>query len=124
MTDMKTKMKRAVKEYVKKNERIQNLWKKRITENSTLSAACAEWMANRISALLDHMQYGYALIAYRKQNGDFQLGRATLIYYEHRFNKKYNPEEIKSHVVYWDADQQGWRTFLLENFLEWRPIVN
>ncbi|MEO4801001.1 SH3 beta-barrel fold-containing protein, partial [Bacteroides uniformis] len=26
--------------------------------------------------------------------------------------------------AYWDAEQQGWRTFLIENFMEWRPIVN
>ena len=24
---------------------------------------------------------------------------------------------IKAHVAYWDAEQQGWRTFLIENFI-------
>ena len=47
----------------------------------------------------------------------------TLIYYESDFHRKYDIERIKNHVAYWDIEQQGWRTFQIENFLEWRPIV-
>ena len=52
---------------------------------------CAEWMAERLEALTDHLQYGHAAIAYQKQNGDFRLVKATLIYYEAEFHKKYEP---------------------------------
>ena len=44
--------------------------------------------------------------------------------YESDFKKKHDMTSIKAHVAYWDAEQQGWRTFLIENFMEWRPIVN
>ena len=29
---------------------------------------------------------------------------------------KHDMTSIKAHVAYWDAEQQGWRTFLIENF--------
>ena len=51
------------------------------------------------------------------------MARGTLIYYESDFHRKYDIERIKNHVAYWDMEQQGWRTFQIENFLEWRPIV-
>ena len=121
---MGTVKKETENECVTKKEQVKKLWQKRITDNSTLSSECAKWMVNRIDALLNYMQYGYALIAYRKQNGDFYLGRSTLIYYEQDFKQKYDVGNIKSHIVYWDAEQQGWRTFMIENFLEWKPIVN
>ena len=121
---MGTTEKEKEKVRVTKREQVKKRWQKRITDNSTFSPECAQWMANRIDALLNYMQYGYALIAYRKQNGDFYLGRATLTYYEHDFKRKYDIEDLKSHIVYWDAEQQGWRTFMIENFLEWKPIVN
>lgn len=121
---MGTTKKEMKKDCVTKRERVKKLWQKRITDNSTLSLESAEWMANRIEALLNYMQYGYVLIAYRKQNGDFYLGRATLIYYEQDFHRKYDIGNIQIHIVYWDAEQQGWRTFMIENFLEWKPIVS
>ena len=83
-----------------------------------------QWMAQRINSLLEYMQYGYALIAYRKQDGSFYMGKGTLVSYESDFKKKHDMTSIKAHVAYWDAEQQGWRTFLIENFMEWRPIVN
>ena len=93
-------------QFVSKTEKAKKLWEKRITENTTLSMESVQWMAQRINSLLEYMRYGYALIAYRKQDGSFYMG------------------SIKVHVAYWDAEQQGWRTFLIENFMEWRPIVN
>ena len=102
----------------------KKLWEKRITENTTLSMESVQWMAQRINSLLEYMQYGYALIAYRKQDGSFYMGRGTLVSYESDFKKKHDMTSIKAHVAYWDAEQQGWRTFLIENFMEWRPIVN
>ncbi|KAA4768191.1 hypothetical protein F2841_22700, partial [Bacteroides fragilis] len=66
---------------------------------------------------------GHAAIAYQKQNGDFRLVKATLIYYEAEFHKKYDPTKIEGTVIYWNVDEQRWTTFLVENFMEWRPIV-
>lgn len=84
---------------------------------------CAQWMAQRLATLIDHMKYGHAAIAYYKQDGTFRLITGTLIYYEQDFRKPYNPMQIEGAVAYWDVEQQGWRTFQLENFLEWKPIM-
>lgn len=51
-----------------------------------------------------------------------QIVKATLRYYEAEFHKKYNPANVEAAVVYWDIDEQGWRTFQMENFLEWRVM--
>lgn len=110
--------------FVSKTEKAKKLWEKRITENTTLSMESVQWMAQRINSLLEYMRYGYALIAYRKQDGSFYMGRGTLVSYESDFKKKHDVTSIKAHIAYWDAEQQGWRTFLIENFMEWRPIVN
>ena len=55
-------------------------------------------------------------------NGKFKFVKATLRYYEAEFHKKYNPANVEAAVVYWDIDEQGWRTFQMENFLEWRVM--
>lgn len=110
--------------FVTKSEKVKELWKKRIMESTTLSVTSAQWMTQRIESLLDYMQYGYALIAYRKQDGSLYMGRGTLHFYEQDFRRKHDITDIKAHVVYWDAEQQGWRTFLIENFLEWKPLIN
>ena len=47
--------------------------------NTTLSMESVQWMAQRINSLLEYMRYGYALIAYRKQDGSFYMGRGTLV---------------------------------------------
>ena len=73
--------------------------------------------------IVGHMLYGHAMIAYHKQNGDFKFVKGTLIYYEAEFHKAYDPTKVEGAVVYWDVEQQGWRTFLVENFMEWRPVV-
>ena len=109
--------------HVTKEERVENLWKKLIRQETDLSEETIAWMALRIRQLTEYMPYGCALIAYRKQNGEFYMARGTLIYYESDFHRKYDIERIKNHVAYWDIEQQGWRTFQIENFLEWRPIV-
>lgn len=95
-------------------------WKKRIMFEKEYTEPCAQWMAERIAALVEHMQYGPALIAYRKQDGTFQLVKATLIYYEREFRKKYDAARINGAVVHWNIEQQAWRTFQVENFLEWK----
>lgn len=64
------------------SEAMRLKWKRRIVFEKGYTESCAEWMAERLEALLDHMQYGHAAVAYRKQNGSFQLAKATLIYYE------------------------------------------
>ena len=122
--DARRTLKSLVADLRSKTEKTKKLWEKRITENTTLSMESVQWMAQRINSLLEYMRYGYALIAYRKQDGSFYMGRGTLVSYESDFKKKHDMTSIKAHVAYWDAEQQGWRTFLIENFMEWRPIVN
>ena len=88
-------------------EAMKLRWKKRIVFEKGYTEMCAEWMAERLEALTDHLQYGHAAIAYQKQNGDF----------------RYDPTKIEGAVVYWNVDEQRWTTFQVENFMEWRPIV-
>lgn len=120
---MEKQEKEPTGKYVTKSEIAGKLWEKRVLENTTLKPETARWMAQRIESLLNYMQYGYALIAYRKQDGSFYMGRGTLHYYEQDFHRKHDIADIKGHIAYWDAEKQGWRTFLVENFLEWKPIV-
>lgn len=68
-------------------QKSKKLWEKRITENTTLSMESVQWMAQRINSLLEYMRYGYALIAYRKQDGSFYMGRGTLVSYESDFKR-------------------------------------
>ena len=75
-------------------ERMAEKWKKRFMFEKGYSEECAEYMAQRLIDLIDHMQYGYALIAFHKQ----------------------------STVVYWDVESQAWRSFQLENLLDWSPV--
>ena len=92
--------------HVTKEERVENLWKKLIRQETDLSEETIAWMALRIRQLTEYMPYGCALIAYRKQNGEFYMARGTLIYYESDFHRKYDIERIKNHVAYWDIEQQ------------------
>ena len=55
--------------HVTKEERVENLWKKLIRQETDLSEETIAWMALRIRQLTEYMPYGCALIAYRKQNG-------------------------------------------------------
>ncbi|WP_455587286.1 SH3 beta-barrel fold-containing protein [Bacteroides sp.] len=113
------KLKRPTSE----GEAMREKWEKRITQEKDYRKSTAQWMAQRLEALLDYMLYGHAVIAFYKQDGKFKFVRATLIYYEEEFHKKYNPANVRGTVVYWDMDEQGWRSFQIENFLEWRTIV-
>ncbi|WP_455583982.1 SH3 beta-barrel fold-containing protein [Bacteroides sp.] len=104
-------------------EAMREKWEKRIMQEKDYLKNTAQWMTKRLEALLDYMLYGHAVIAFYKQDGKFKFVKATLIYYEAEFHKKYNPASIEGAVAYWDVDEQGWRTFQIENFLEWREIV-
>lgn len=44
------------------HEALRNLWKIRIMLEKNYTETCATWMAQRIESLIDHMQYGHALI--------------------------------------------------------------
>lgn len=115
-------MKKLTKKAVSLNEAMKNLWKIRIMLEKEFSETCAQWMAGRIADLIDHMQYGHALIAYHKQDGTFRLAKATLLPYEAEFHRKYEITRVTGTIVFWDVEQQAWRNFQLENFLEWRPV--
>lgn len=100
-------------------ERMKN----RIMLEKSFSEECAQWMVGRLESLIEHMLCGHAAIAYRKQNGDFQLAKGTLMYYRRTFGRTVAIDRIRGTLVYWDVDAQAWRSFLVENFMEWRPIV-
>ena len=68
---------KKLKSPASQSEAMKLRWKKRIVFEKGYTESCAEWMAERLEALLDHMQYGHATIAYRKQNGSFQLVKAS-----------------------------------------------
>ena len=97
--------------HVTKSERVENLWKKLIRQETDLSDETITWMTRRIRLLTEYMAYGCALIAYRKQNGEFRLVKATLIHYRGDFHKEFDPGKIDGAVVHWDVEQQGWITF-------------
>lgn len=115
-------MKKMKKSTSSEEVRKEN-WKRRILLEKDYTQSCAEWMAERLEALINHLQYGNAVIAYRKQDGSFCLVAATLLYYEQDFKRKYDADKVQNTVVYWNSEQQAWRTFRIENFLEWKPIV-
>lgn len=114
---MKKRKKLSGKPLMKERLKFRIMLEKGYTE------MCAEWMVERLEQLMDHMLYGHAAIAYKKQNGEFRLVMGTLIYYERTFGKAVGIENVIGAIVYWDVDVQGWRSFQAENFLEWRPIV-
>lgn len=116
-------MKKSMKKF-KEREQVKNRLKFRIMLEKECTESCAEWMTDRIESLIDHIQYGHALIAYKRQDGRFCLAKATLIYYERTFGKTPGLKQIKGGtLIYWDVEAQGWRNLMVENFLEWRPVV-
>lgn len=116
-------MKKFKKRFASQNEAMKAKWARRIVLEKNYTQSGATWMAERLATLIDHMQYSHAAIAYHKQDGSFCLVTGTLRYYEASFQKKHDITRIQSAVVYWDVELQSWRTFQLENFLEWKPIV-
>lgn len=104
------------------HEALKKKWSIRIMLEKNYTAETAQWMTDRIESLVEYMQHGYALVAYHKQNGTFRLAKATLRPYQRHFNQKYDIHHIEGQIVYWDVEAQAWRNFLMENFLEWRPI--
>lgn len=104
------------------NEVVVAKWKTRFILQKGYSEECAEGLAARLAGLIDHLQHGYALIAFYKKNTDFQLVKATLIPYESFFRMPYDLHRMENTIAYWDVEQQAWRNFQPENLLEWRPI--
>ena len=60
------------------HEALRNLWKIRIMLEKNYTETCATWMARRIESLIDHMQYGHALIALPQAGRDIQAGESHL----------------------------------------------
>lgn len=78
-----TKEKRliATNKTEEQRDRLTEVWKRRIVVEKGYPETIAERIANRVKALADYMQYGHAIIAFYKQNGNFQLVTGTLISY-------------------------------------------
>ena len=104
------------------HEALVEKGKKRFMFEKEYSEKCAEYLARRLSGAISHMQYGNALIAFHKQDATFQLAKATLIPYESFFHRPYEMQRVESTVDSWDVEKQAWRSFQLENLLEWRPV--
>lgn len=102
---------------------LMEKWKKRIVEEKGCPESAAEKMALKVKSLAEHMQYGHAIIAYHKQDGTFQLVTGTLISYHTEFKHSYDIKQVHSAFVYWCMEEEGWRTFQIENFLGWKAIV-
>ncbi|MGG6496820.1 UNVERIFIED_CONTAM: SH3 beta-barrel fold-containing protein, partial [Bacteroidetes bacterium 56_B9] len=75
----KRKKPASIYEALRKKWRIRIMLEKNYTEDAAL------WMTDRIESLISHMQYGYALVAYYKQDGTFKFVKATLLPYERHF---------------------------------------
>ena len=58
---------------VSKNEMMKGKWKRQIMLEKDYTEQCSEWMAERLEALIEYMQYGHAAVAYMKQDGTFKL---------------------------------------------------
>lgn len=122
-------MKKDMKDFKKskagngKKKFLMELWKRRIVEEKGVSETAAEQIALRVKALAEYMQYGHAIIAYYKQDGTFQLVTATLIPYLRAFRHPFDIQHVHGSFVYWNIEAEGWRTFQIENFLEWKEIV-
>ena len=110
------------KRQVSQSEAMKARWKRRIVMEKSYPEGTAQWMAERLEALIEYMQYGHAAVAYMKQDGTFKLVKATLIHYENEFHRNYEITRVTGTIIFWDVEQQAWRNFQLENFLEWRPI--
>ena len=76
-----TKEKRlaATKETKEQKDRLTEVWKRRIVSEKGYSETIAERIAEKVKSLANYMQYGHAIIAYYRQNGNFQLVTGTLI---------------------------------------------
>jgi len=98
-------------------------WTRSICLERSISQKLVQERIYRLESLLDHMLHGHAVVAFHRKDGEFRLTKATLIRYDWFFRKPFSINEIKHTIPYWDVSEQGWRTFELENFLEWRPVA-
>ena len=61
------------------DEALRKKWAIRIMLEKEYTKSAAQWMTDRLENLIDYMLYGYALIAYYKQDGTFKFVKATLL---------------------------------------------
>ena len=105
-------------------ERTKEMWKKHIMQEKGYAETTAKWMADRIEALIDHMQYGHVVIAFHRGiDGKFQFVKATLINHGHDFKREYDATRVQEAVMFYDLEEKRWKRFRIENRLEWKPIV-
>ena len=55
------------------DEALRKKWAIRIMLEKEYTKSAAQWMTDRLENLIDYMLYGYALIAYYKQDGTFKF---------------------------------------------------
>lgn len=119
----KEKRRTATKETEEQRDLLTEVWKRRIAAEKGYSETIAEQIAEKVKSLAEYMQYGHAIIAFYRQNGSFQLVTGTLISYARDFHHAYDMKQVHSTFIFWCMEEKGWRSFQIENFLDWKPIV-
>lgn len=72
--------------------------------------------------MMRHMKKGYVMIAFHKQDGAFCMRIGTLIPYPAFFHKEFHYSEMKGTIPFWDAEEENWRTFQMENLISWKGM--
>lgn len=98
-------------------------WTNHILTEKECDASVAQWKAKCLAELADFLPYGYAIVAYYQQTGEFKFIKATLLHYEHTFGKTFKKSNITSTLPLWNIDENRWVTLRIENLLDWRPVV-
>ena len=103
-----TKEKRlaATKETKEQKDLLTEVWKRRIVSEKGYSETIAERIAEKVKSLANYMQYGHAIIAYYRQNGNFQLVTGTLISYNRDFHHSYDMTQVHSTFIFWCMEEK------------------
>lgn len=72
--------------------------------------------------MMKRMKKEYVMIAFRKQDGTFCMRIGTLLPYQSFFHKQFHFLEMKGTMPYWDAEEENWRTFQIENLISWKGM--
>ena len=104
------------------HEAIRNLWKIRIMLEKNYTENCATWMAKRIESLIDTCNTDMRSLPIIGRTEHSDSSGQTLLPYKNMFRQDYDIARVTTTIAYWDIEQQAWRTFQLENFLEWSPV--
>ena len=98
------------------------MWCKQMKDNKGWNHDQCMDQVSLIIQVLQQMLRGYAAISYLQKDGTPKLARGTLAYYEHFFNTPFQWVNQNGTIPFWDGDAKVWRTFQVENLLDWRLV--